>query len=289
MSSNGLLPKPQVALDEAIDFRSLLHTFWEKKLIIGMVTALFVIIAGVYTYLKPLEYQANALLQVESQQNSQFSMLSQQLGTGNKETSATARQIALIRSRFILEPVVKQLDLATSIKRRETPLIGRFFNRSDETVKIDSLTVPPQYQNKSLSLVVMDKSHYHLLNDEQEVIVQGVVGKLVDQNGVSIYVSEITAKPGADFEVIKRTNSSVVSSLLGRIQIEEIGDDNNTQTGILSVSLTSGDPVSLVIILNAIVEVARAKDAERKSLESATLLQFLNQQLPIVKKIFTPS
>jgi len=269
-----------------IDFRGLVYGLWENKIIILLVTLIITSMAVIYSITRVPQYEANTLIQIEGKKNNNLLNLTQQfsMGAGSAQIDPVAVQIALIRSPFILEPVIKKLGLDIDINVHSRPLRNHFFSlSSDDPVKIDFLQVPPTFYDKKLTLLVLDESHYQLLNDN-EVILQGKVGELnASKKNVLLKVSELHAAPKTTFNIVRHSDASLVNSLISRLHIEELGEANGGETGILKISLKDTDPVRLAKILNAITEVAQNKDAEHKSVETAKTVAFLKRQLPLVK------
>jgi uncharacterized protein involved in exopolysaccharide biosynthesis len=115
-------PTPEV---DYVDLRSLLRSMIEKKWYILGIALLIFIFSVTYTVFKPAKYQASLLLQIQQKKHRSLGTLSQFNQPSEIETSfeePISFQIALIRSKFILEPVMNSLGL---IKKSESETLNK--------------------------------------------------------------------------------------------------------------------------------------------------------------------
>lgn len=271
--------------EETIDFRALVYTFLEHKLSVVLITTLIMALALIYTMLKTPIYEASTLIQLIGKNSNSLSSSLSQLNFGAEEMSPAGAQMALIKSRFILEPVVNELGLNIVAHPHHFPLIPTLFSKyKNERLSIAQLS-DTSSTNGPLKLIVKDATHFQLLK-KNKLLVEGVVGELISnpEKNITIQVAEIQASPGTEFVIERSSNLSTVNNLLKRLQVQELGNEGHTQTGILEISLRDPNPTRLVKILNSIAKTTEIKDAERKSLETRKTLEFLKQQqLPLVK------
>lgn len=268
-------------IDELIDFRSLIYSFWENRYTLLIITSIVTSLAIIYTLIKTPEYESNIIIHAGGKSNSSLS-LSQHLGLPGSTTSESATQAALIKSRFILEPVVNRLGVAFTVSLHQTPIIGRFIH-SNDSLKVKLFEVPNSYYEKKFALTTLDAKHYQLSLDGKTIL-RAEVGKLaIGDQGVRILVNELHAKPGAKFDILHHSTLGCVDSLISRIQVSELNDGSGGRTGILQVSMKHFNTEYLVSALNTMAKVIQEKDAEQKSLETAKTLEFLELQLPLVK------
>lgn len=270
--------------DETIDFRALIYSLWENKLSMLIIMLVVSVLAMLYTWIKVPIYEANTIIQIKNKdQGNSYGALSQQLNLSSSNSSAAA-QIALIRSRFILEPVVSELGLSVIAKRHYFPLLGRLLARSDEHLTIKQLIVPTYLS--TLKLRVIDATHYQLLDKNNNPILKGEIGKLITNlnKSLTIEISEMYARPGTKFNITKNTSNQIVNDLIPKLHVEELSDATNSSTGILQITLKDTNPKQLVNVLNTIAKVTQEKDGQRKTLETAATLTFLKKQLPLAKK-----
>ena len=90
----------------------------------------------------------------------------------------------------------------------------------------------------------------------------------------------LRARSGTQFKVTKRRRASVIDDLQTDLRISEKGK----KTGILSVALDGKDPKKVAAILDSIGRTYVRQNVERKSAEAAKTLEFVQEQIPIVRK-----
>ncbi len=270
-----------------LDLRLLLQSLREKKWLIGTFGVTIFIFAMLYTVFKPTQYQATILLQVQQKQPNTLGTMTksnQSFDPANIPDEPISVQIALIRSKFILEPVIQSLGLDIHV----SPYGYSFFSRKTSAdINVGELTIPSRYLKKKLQLTVASAGHYHVYNSQNELLIQGIVGQRLSNHDFSIKVDKIEAPVGSQFALIKDPESEVMTKLLTNLTITDLSgsaETNSNKIGILQLSLIGEDPNLITAILNKIAVVTQQKSIERTSLKAEKTLAFLNQQRPIVQK-----
>ncbi|MHB7065467.1 Wzz/FepE/Etk N-terminal domain-containing protein, partial [Klebsiella pneumoniae] len=192
----SVINKNSLKEKDEIDLGRLIGEFIDHRKLIISVSSLFTLLALLYAIFATPIYQADALIQVEQKQaNAILSNLSQMLPDSQPQS---APEIALLQSRMILGKTVDDLNLQTRIKQKYFPLIGRGFSRlsgeKSGIVTISRLYLPDNGKDESdLLLTVKDSNHYIISNDDFEI--EGKVGELLDEKGISLKVDAIDAIP----------------------------------------------------------------------------------------------
>lgn len=268
-----------------IDLVAIINELWRKKWLILLVTTFFFSCGFFYSYQRSPQYQTDILLQIGSnkQNNSALGGLTAKLDLGNTSDNSAVTHSALIQSRFILEPVINKLGLDIKAFPKQS-FFTQFFSSGKNKIKVARFQVSAPYVNQAFKLVVDKKNHILLYNEKGKLELQGNIGsKLTNQaKTIHLYIESINAPPGAQFTLIKQSGILIVKQLLRQLKIKDLG--TKEETGVLQISLHGTNPHKLILILDAIAQQAQLKDAEKKSLEASKALQFLNQQLPQVKK-----
>ncbi|HHP8569349.1 TPA: polysaccharide biosynthesis tyrosine autokinase, partial [Klebsiella pneumoniae] len=109
--------------------------------------------------------------------------------------------------------------------------------------------------------------------------INGKVGELLDERGISLKVDEISAKPGTEFSIVYVSRLKAITDLQDDIAVADQGKD----TGMLTLSLTGDNPVLIERILNSISENYLAQNIARQAAQDAKSLEFLSKQLPEVR------
>ncbi|MCD6048132.1 MAG: Exopolysaccharide transport protein [Gammaproteobacteria bacterium] len=309
--SNNSGQSQQSFAAEQIDLHQLYHIIKANRWFIAAVAAACILLTIIFLFLKSPVYSSNILLQVEDKNSlaagldsSAASMLlPAQAGAAPQDV-----QTVLIKSRFILEPVVRKLSLDLDIKPDYFPIIGAWYARhheesltapahwlshyawGGEKLSIDEFTVPAQDKNSHFILVALPSQMYALYQGDQ-LILQGKVGQTVQANvdGLGKFtfkVRKLLAHPNTHFSILKKPTQQFIDGLARQLKITDLGLNNQLQgkTGVLQVSLDGINPEYIVSVLNTMADVVVQKDVEKKAAESTKTLGFLRQQLPIVKK-----
>ncbi len=264
------------------------------------------LLAGLYVLLAPPTYKADALLRIDK--NKAFlndPLRSQGRTDGDTESPRAKREVEILRSRLVLGKVVDDLQLSIEAIPKYLPLIGEALARrhdpregltrpwwgleryawGGESIKVADLAVPDRYLGKHFSLITLDADRYQLLGPEDEPLGEGLVGKLIEVNlneaePLVLVVSELVARPGTHFEIIKRSRLSAISSLGNAITVKETGKE----TDIVSVELKGRNPELLARAVNDITDAYVRETVAWESAEAEQKLAFLERQLPLIKE-----
>src|SRR5690606_239091 len=117
---------------------------------------------------------------------------------------------------------------------------------------------------------------YVLQGPDGEPLLEGTVGRPAEGGGVSMFVSELVARPGTEFRLTKNDWLKTLDGLRERLSVTERG----RQTGIMQFSLEGEDRAQIAATLNAIASIYLKQNVERLSEEAAQTLAFLDEQLP---------
>ncbi|HHT7472340.1 tyrosine-protein kinase Etk/Wzc [Raoultella planticola] len=271
---------PQNKDSGEIDLGRLLGELIDHRKLIISVTSLFTLIALVYAMFATPIYQADALIQVEQKQaNAILSNLSQMLPDSQPQS---APEIALLESRMILGKTVDDINLQTRVKQNYFPILGRGFSRllgeKEGNIVISRLYLENTGDDvPELILTVKDKRHYIIQYNGKEI--EGSVGDLLNDNGISIKVDEMDAEPGTEFTVNYVTRLKAITDLQEVFNVADQGKD----TGILTLSLTGDNPGLIEKIVNSISVNYLTQNIDRQAAQDAKSLEFLNNQLPQVR------
>jgi len=272
--------QPSAAASDEIDIGRLAGTVIEAKWWVLGVTALFALIAIIYTLFATPIYSADALVRIEQNQGS---ALVQDINSAlaNKPPASEA-EIKLIQSRLVLGQTVDDLDLDIAVTKNTLPLLGdgweRLMGRQNETVNVSTFILPKGMGQDAFTLHVLDKQHYQLTSDGG-ISADGQVGKPLEQDGITLTVDAIHARPDTDFTLTKFSTLGMINTLQNNLTVTEDGKD----TGVLTLTYTGEDREQIRDILNSITHNYVKQNVARKSEEASKSLAFLKQQLPEVR------
>lgn len=284
MMNKELPSQGYVQEEEGVDLSEITHTLMENRWLIFFVTLLFLSMGVFYSLTRIPQYQSDVLLQIEDARHGAGSAsgnLASLLDPSGSSENATAIQSALIKSRFILGPVIKENGLDLSVEPKQNVFMRRIWPTSNKaTVKhFDS---PADTLNQEFTLYYDKPKHFQLLNAEGKLILAGALGEAISLRGFSIEVGSIEGPVGAKFLLKRRADFDIIQSLLQRLTISDLGGKQNT--GVLQISLTGADPLMVTHILDSIARVSSNKNVEKKSMEASKTLEFLYEQLPLAKE-----
>jgi len=285
---------------DSIDLLGIFGSLIDQKWLIGAFTGAFMAAGVAYAVLATPVYLANALVQVEPKKNDMlgFSDLSSMLGG----QSPSVTEIGIIKSRAVIGKTVDDLRLDIDVTPNTFPVIGGFLARryrgetefsvapprfgfnsyawGGERLEFARLNLPKELLGKKLTLVAGEQQHFQLLDDNDNLLVEGVAGEAFAQDGVEGLIERLQANPGARFEVVRNPRIVTIQGYQDALDISEQGKES----GIIRLALASADAAEAVKILNKIAALYVDQNVRRTSAEAAQSLAFLQSQLPQVKR-----
>ncbi|MGN5480404.1 hypothetical protein ACTMU2_37365 [Cupriavidus basilensis] len=173
------------------------------------------VIGGVVALSTPLQYRAQALVQMEGKDGAVRSVGTVgTVGTLAQTPQGAPLDAALLRSRAVVAPVVEQLHLDISARPLRAPLLGALVERwstpgqprgtwlgyawGGERLVLDSLAVPERLVDQPMLFEVLRDGSYRISYQDTK-LVEGVVGESAAGNGVELRVARIEAAPGTRF------------------------------------------------------------------------------------------
>lgn len=309
---------------DEISLHDLLNILKANKKFIALATLGFFLLAFTYALLKTPIYESSTLIQIENSSKGMSSMLSD--GTGglgdlsglfSAPASPIQIEVALINSRFILQPTIEDLGLNTQIIPKYFPILGKIIaNRhsedktlnkpllgmnsyawGNEKLGIKKFTVSKEFINKKILLKVTGKDSYSIYDSNKKLILTGKINKLATsassnsdtESSTQIFVDEIQANIGCEFTLIPKSIDNIITQIQNNLTITDLGQQVKTgrssgETGVLSLSLKGGNPEILPQILNKITYLDIKKNTAKKTAEAQKALSFLEKQSRYIKK-----
>ncbi|TEA60198.1 polysaccharide biosynthesis tyrosine autokinase [Pseudomonas sp. CH235] len=285
---------------DSIDLLGIFGSLIDQKWLIGAFTGAFMMTGVAYAILATPVYLANALVQVEPKKNDMlgFSDLNSMLGG----QSPSVTEIGIIKSRAVIGKTVDDLRLDIDVTPNTFPLIGGFLSRryrgetelsvapprfglssyawGGERLEFAKLNLPKELLGKKLTLIAGEQHRFQLLDDNDNLLVEGVAGEAFAQDGVEGQVAQLLANPGTRFEVVRYPRIVTIQGYQDALDISEQGKES----GIIRLALASSDAAEAVKILNKIAALYVDQNVRRTSAEAAQSLAFLQSQLPQVKR-----
>ena len=285
---------------QEIDLMALLGALLDRKYFIAGITALFMVIGVVYAMLSTPVYQATAMIQVEDGSASVPGF--DDMAGMFESTSAAVTEIELLKSRSVIGEAVDSLKLDITAEPKLFPFIGnrayrKFTPMSDgdlaepsfgassyvwggESINIFRFDVPRNAINQEFTIVAQANNSVVLLNDDGDQILIGKVGEELTNGKFNLTVRELNARPGTEFILTRKDRLNTILDLQAAIGASEKGKDS----GIINLSLQSTKPSYAEKVLDKVAAIYVRRNVERNSAEAQKSLEFLEVQLPEIKK-----
>ncbi len=287
--------------DNSIDLASYLEVLIDSRWLITAVALIVTALGAAYAFIAAPVYQSNILVQVEDGGGSSGMMLGDLASAFEMKSAATA-EIEILRSRYVITQAVMNAQLDLTVAPKRFPLVGSWIARGKteisapglfglggyvwgaEKVNVSAFIIPTQFEGETFVITATGADTYSLKHDESGLTGQGRVGQTLQiksTNGdIRLHVDQLVAQPGAQFAVTREAMLGTVEKLQKSLTIAEKGK----QSGVIGVSLEGTDKVKTAATLNEIGHVYIRQNVERKSAEAEKSLEFLEKQLPELKR-----
>ncbi len=323
--------------NDSIDLRQLMKSIARGKWLLLISALIGLLLAFLFAFGQAPIYKADVLLQVTSDKN-KLPGIDLFSGESTAET-----ELKLITSRNNLAKVVKKLRLNISAKPKRIPLLSNLYKNlfnndglnkpsfswaqkyawGDEFIRIESLNIPLEDEDKELTIVSEKDHKFALLSEDKKVILRGTVGDFAQKDVVhdTIKVTPLTLNLGntdeailqienelkfVSKEKIKKVNqlesySLFISALKGKPETEYVirrwselsiiddlkkrieATENGVQTGIFSLGLEGQNKDVIVAILDNITGNYLQQTKFRSSEDITKTLSSLQDQLARLK------
>ncbi|CAM4123946.1 polysaccharide biosynthesis tyrosine autokinase [Pseudoalteromonas byunsanensis] len=285
---------------QEIDLMALFGALLDAKWFILGVTALFMLLGVAYAIFSTPIYQATAMVQVEEKGGSVpgFDDMSGMF----EGTSAAVTEIELLKSRSVIGEAVDTLNLDIVVEPKLFPLFGgrsyrKFvaqmegevaeasfgadsFAWGGERVEIHRFRVPNSAIGQEFILQARADESYALLTSDGDEVLVGKVGAEVRQGHFELTIKTLIARPSTEFSILKRNRLQTILDLQSAISASEKGKDS----GIINLALQDKSPDYAEKVLDKVAGIYVRRNVERNSAEAQQSLEFLEVQLPEVKR-----
>ncbi|KPZ67171.1 Tyrosine-protein kinase wzc [Pseudoalteromonas sp. P1-26] len=300
LAANKNQNRSQESQSQEIDLLALLGALLDRKWFIVIVTAVFAIIGVAVAVLSTPIYKATALVQVEESSPS-VPGLDDMAGMFESSSEAVT-EIELLKSRSVIGEAVDTLKLNIIAEPKLFPIIGGKVYRSfvaesegdiaepflglssyawgGETINVFRFNVPKAFEGEAFELVIGENKSYELFNPEGDSVLKGVVGKEQAAGYYELTIRDLNARPGTEFTLVKNNRYRTIIELQEEIGASEKGKDS----GIIAMGFEHKDAVHAAKVLDKVADIYVRRNVERNSAEAKKSLDFLEVQLPEVKR-----
>ncbi len=303
LKSKALMPGQQIATgaeeEEGLAIGEIIAVVMEYRWLIAAITAFSILLGVGFVFVQKPVYKADGLLQVEEKGGGGMSAALKDLQPLLGDSTTVSAEQEILTSRMVLGRVINRLKLDIEVQPKTFPIIGSAIARrykgsepnsplfglgsyawGGETLQVDALDVPRSAEDKPLILTVGESGNFELFDEGGDPAVKGSVGTRATAGKFSIFVSNLVARPGTRFVLVRRSTESAVELLRKNFTVKERGK----KSGILETSLTGPDQEKIGLVLDDILKTYVRQNVERRSAEAENTLKFLETQLPTLKR-----
>jgi tyrosine-protein kinase Etk/Wzc len=293
---------PQPTLEEdGIDLVEYWDIIVDNRWIVAGITALALVIGIAYALLARPIYESNLLIQVEDSAGSTKNLFGDAANLFDIKTPA-AGEMEILRSRMVIGRAVDATKIYILARPRYVPIVGSWLARrasglsnpgflglsgyvsGAEKIAVTRFDVPASLEGSAFRLTAAGDGNFALSHPDLAHELAGKVGAPLvastPAGTISMLVSTLEGKPGAEFDLVRRSDLSTVETLQGNLKLAEKG----RQSGVIEATMQSADPQQLTQILNEIGRQYVHQNVERKAAEAEKMLAFLDVQMPQFKK-----
>lgn len=304
LAANKQNKTQQEQASQEIDLMALLGALIDRKYFITAITAAFMAVGALFAVFSTPVYQATAMIQVEDGGASVPGF--DDMAGMFESTSAAVTEIELLKSRSVIGEAVDTLKLDIIAEPKLFPVIGnRAFRKftpvengdlaepsfgassyawGGESINVFRFDVPHSAIGEEFTLVAGEgagnNKQFTLLNGDGDVILKGKVGKELTNGKFNVTIRSLVARPGTEFTLLRQDRLNTILDLQAAIGAGEKGKDS----GIINLSLQSENAGYAEKVLDKVAAIYVRRNVERNSAEAQKSLEFLEVQLPEVKK-----
>lgn len=292
--------------DDFINLGEIVGVLLDYKWLIMLVTTFAVAIGVAVALISTPIYRADALVQIEDKSSSKGALAAlRDVEAALGDSTSVAAELEILRSRMILGRVVDRLDLTVRANAMRAPIVGEAFARrhggtepaeppfgqnwlaqyawGGERIKVERFEVPNAWLGLNFTLYVQEGGSYILFDETGAQRFSGRVGQVAGDETISLFVSELVARPGTAFALSRISREAAIASLRERFEARERGGSRVRGSGVVEMALTGPQRDMLSVELNEIVTAYVRQNVEYRSAEAEKTLEFLELQLPVLK------
>ena len=306
-SNNNLNNQPLIQGEGGLSLVDILENVFFFRWFFFATFTLITSIAIVYALLASPVYRTDALIQVEEKKGSNLGALSQITKALDVQQSPVLGEIEIIRSRTVVGEAIEatNANVVISIDNR-LPIIGGWLSRildkdadgftkplwgdannssiawGGEAIKLVGILLPPRMFGEILFLKVGANQSWVLEDSVGKKLLQGQGTNSAhsEDQQFSLTIETLKARAGTVFKVRVTSLQSSIVNVLNRMTATE----TKRQSGIIKLTLEGTNPSATKEMLSAIVNSYVTRNISRRSEESEKSLDFLNSELPRLKK-----
>jgi tyrosine-protein kinase Etk/Wzc len=284
------------------ELSSYLNILFEQRWLIAVVAAAVMLAGVAYAFMATPTYEANVLIHVEEQDPKEVRNLLTESGSMFSMKTSASAEIEMFQSRLVISSAVDKLNLHISGEPKYLPVIGKWLSRysmyipqpdwirnqgyawAGERMQISEFQVPEDLLNRPFDLVLEAGNRYRIVEPLSSFAASGSIGEPLmfdmPEGQFKLLINKVDARVGTHFVLRHASRQVLISDILRRIQVNELGK----QSGIIRATLQGDDPEAVYKLLQEIAKAYIHQNGRRKTQEADAALAFLQIQLPETKK-----
>src|SRR5215213_508489 len=296
--------------------REVLGILGDSRWLIAGIVALLTLAGIAHVLLTSPIYEAEGLVKVDEQASGvgaleDFSNVSMVF---NAAAAALQSEIGIITSTGVIGAVVDELNLDITARPVRPPFIGDAIARlapddkvaepwfdldkyawarkfmdlkkyawGGERIQVQQLNVPHDLLREPLTLVAGKKGQYRLWGPNYAWVAEGTVGKLAKTQlpggkGLRLVISDLVARPGTHFTLIKQSRFQTIHALQGSLTVAALGDEL-APSGLVQVLYEGPDAEKITAVVNDVLRTYIRRTNEWKSVDVRKTIALLQKQL----------
>ncbi|CAE6741268.1 polysaccharide biosynthesis tyrosine autokinase [Paraburkholderia haematera] len=284
--------------DEEIDLSNYLSVVREKWKMIAAWTIAGACVGVAYSLLASPIYRADAMFQIEESINPAQGALNGLASIFDTKQTA-ASEIEVVKSRLVADQAVHNLHLDITASPHYFPVIGAAIARLNgseelaspvpglskfawggEKIAVSTFDVPRDDYETRYTLIARENGAYDLFDADRQPVLHGTAGTLARGRFVELMVDRLVARPGTEFRLMRTSPLQATAALQNALKI----DEKSKQADIIKLSLDGTDATRTADIVNSLAHAYLQQNIDRKSADAEKALEFLNHQLPDLRK-----
>lgn len=276
----------------------LLLNGWKTILSCALLCLLIGITYSRYVY-EPI-YKTDALVKISDSSKGVSALGNNISELMESDSSPVNDEKMLIKSRLVLEPVVKKLHLDIKLSNSELGVLDRIASpqqptqTSDEegtsldtkngSIEVNNFEVPKYYLNQSFILTPTPEGFNLKLSSMPEVVnLDGRLGEVstfkLPKGSLSIKVNKLPSN-GQQIAITKLSMPKATEALNNSLVIEQPED----KSSYIQLVLTGPNQQQITKILDSIVDEYANRNQALSAKETTTTIEFMESQIPVLKK-----
>jgi tyrosine-protein kinase Etk/Wzc len=286
--------------NDQVDVWQYFRTLYESRWLIILCVFIALVCSALYVMAVRPVYESNFLVHVEEEGEKKVNTTFADMGAMfNVKASANA-EVELVKSRLVVSRALDKLNMYVDARPEYFPIKGNWLASNDwqlpippgfggyawsgDTIKIGAFNIPDPLLNQEFMLTTGENGQFKLVNEGAGIAADGKVGeplRIAFAGGqIELLVADLHAPPGIRFQLRHSSRLAMVDKIFRNLTVMELGK----QSGVINVSLRGADPKWISVVLAEIANQYFAQNKVRRTQEAHNALEFLNKQLPDLKR-----